>query len=91
VSYQARSRWEAGDPIYDALAAAERRDHAWAQARGRRLRALTDAIVTALDVPALLPAAHHADARVAIFTVLADHLYGLAAIDVPDLRKDPEP
>lgn len=77
-------RHELGDPVFAAIDAETRRDHAVATARGARLARLSAAVVSDLVGRGLVSADD--DARVAVFSVLADHLYGDAAIDVPTLR-----
>ena len=88
MTYLSRSQYELGDPIYDALADIERRDHLWAQARGKRLRALTECLVSGLVARGVLPGANSDPARVLIFGILADALAGNLAIDTPALRGD---
>ena len=64
------------------LRAAEAHDHARAGERGERLRHIANDVISMLLQQSLL----HGDprlARVVTFHVLADHLYGTAAIDTP--------
>ena len=84
MSFQSRSEYELGDPVYAELAAETARDHAAARERGERLVRLTTAVVDALVGDGLVATGD--DARVVIFSVLATGLYGNAAIDVPRLR-----
>lgn len=62
-------------------------DHAQAARRGQRLVDLADACILELLAGGLLPAARCDDARVALFTVLCDDIYGNAAVDIPRLRR----
>jgi hypothetical protein len=66
----------------------DRADLARAAARGQRVVDLADACLDGL-VPNILPAARKDDARVVLFHVLADALYGTVAIDIPPLRRLP--
>jgi hypothetical protein len=66
----------------DELRAAEAHDHARAGERGERLRRIANDIVSALTVGSLLRGEAYS-ARVTVFHVLADHLYGNASIDIP--------
>lgn len=68
----------APDPLDQELAADERRDrdeHA-ARGRGARLYTIAEAICSELVAVGHLPSSRYAPARVAVFTVLAEHLYG---------------
>jgi NAD(P)H-hydrate repair Nnr-like enzyme with NAD(P)H-hydrate epimerase domain len=73
--------------ISDAIDREERHDHALATARGQRLDQLARAIVDALVGNGLLSDPRYA--RVITFHVLADHLYGNAAIDIPTELEQP--
>jgi hypothetical protein len=70
--------------IEDELAAEARHDHALAGARGERLRLLADGVIAVLHGDGLLRDLD--SARVLVFHALAEHLYGNAAIDIPNLR-----
>lgn len=59
--------------------------HAKAKERGERILQLTNRLLRELTANGL-PVFHADDVRVAFFSVLADDLYGGAAIDVPTLR-----
>ena len=63
------------------LRAAEAHDHARAGERGERCLQIANAVVSEIDARGILrdPRA----ARVIAFHVVADHLYGNVAIDVP--------
>jgi hypothetical protein len=74
------------DPVDALLAAETHADHAKARARGERVRDLADACVNQLVAPGIVAAARRDDARVVLFDVLADALYGAAALDIPQLR-----
>lgn len=65
----------------DELRLEEQRDHARAGERGERCLRIANAVVDAINGRGLLrdPRA----ARVVAFHVVADHLYGNVAIDVP--------
>ncbi len=76
------------DPVEALVATEAQADHAKARARGERVRALADACLNALFGPGILPAARLDDARVVLFNVLADDLYGNTSLDIPPLRKD---
>jgi hypothetical protein len=82
VTHVPRSVYEYGDPVFEDLAREEHSDHHRATARGQRMLCLADSLVSVLDARGLLtdPAA----ARREAFHVLADALYGVQAIDVPD-------
>jgi hypothetical protein len=71
------------DPYDAELAADARADEAQARARGDRLYTLADAIVSELEVVGYLSSRSKGPARIHTFTVLADHLYGTAAIEIP--------
>jgi len=83
-----RSQYELGDPTYDHLAATERRDHLWAAACVTLLEGLADCLVSGLIAQSVLPGGRSDDARVIVFGILADALYGNLAIDTPALRGD---
>lgn len=75
----------ADDPVDLQVLVEEHRDHARARARGERLRALADAIVSTLEAHGLV---YDGDAAiVVVYGVLADHLYGNHAVDIPTLRR----
>lgn len=77
----------APDPLDVVMAREERMDHAQAERRGQRVRDLAEAVVAALMGPGLLPAAHRAQAVIVAVHILADDLYGNAALDLPaDVR-----
>jgi hypothetical protein len=82
VTYEARSHYEFGDPVLEALARDEHTDHHRARARGQRLLGIADSLVSVLEATGRLddPDAARGD----IFHVLADALYGNDAIDIPD-------
>jgi len=60
---------------------AEAHDHARAGERGDRLRQMANDVVSMLDLHGLVRDPR--EARVLTFGVLADHLYGLRAVDIP--------
>lgn len=74
------------DPVDAILAEETTRDHAMASVRGARIKRLADALVTSLVGRSLLLDSQSDDARVALFSILADDIYGTAAIDIPPLR-----
>jgi hypothetical protein len=78
------------DPVEAQIAADTQADHAQARRRGVRIRDLANACVNALVAPGLLAPRHVNDARVALFSILVDDLYGSLAVDIPPLRKDTE-
>jgi hypothetical protein len=82
MTYQPRSQYDFGDPVLEALARDEHTDHHRARARGQRLLGIADSLVSVLVATGRLddPDAARGD----IFHVLADALYGVQAIDVPD-------
>jgi hypothetical protein len=86
MSFVPRSRWEYGDRVAETIAAEEHADHARAGARGLRIRALSQSIVSGLVARNVLPGAQTDAARVIIFGILADALYGRQAIDIQNLR-----
>jgi hypothetical protein len=69
------------------LRQAEAHDHARAGERGERCRDLANAVVSAIDGRGLLRDPR--SARVIAFHVVADHLYGNVAIDVPTELGEP--
>jgi hypothetical protein len=82
VTHERRSQYEYGDPVVDELAREEHTDHHRAPARGRRVLLMADSLVSVLHVSGQLRDPEQA--RGDIFHVLADALYGVAAIEVPD-------
>jgi hypothetical protein len=81
MSHEARSQYEFAD---DPAAADEARDHARAHARGERLDLIARGIVSALTAQGL--GLDEDRCHVIVFHVLADHLYGNAAVDGPGER-----
>ena len=82
MTFQPRSQYELGDPVFEAIAQEARADHHRAAARGQRLLLLADSLVSVL-----VARGHLGDPELArgdIFHVLADALYSAGAIDVPD-------
>ena len=75
------------DPVDEMLNVDARIDHEQAVRRGQRIYLVADAAVADLIGRGLLQTASADDARVALFTIIADDVYGNAAIDVPPLRK----
>jgi len=75
------------DPVERLLADDAAADHAQAKTRGERVRDLADAIAVELHGRGMLHASRR-DTRAAIFHILADDLYGNAAIDIPNLWED---
>jgi hypothetical protein len=69
------------DPVEALLAREVQHDHALAEARGLRLRDLANAIINELMADGFV--LDQDRARGLVFHVLADHLYGHVAIDVP--------
>lgn len=63
-----------------------RLDHALARARGERVKGLVDHLTDELVATGVLEFSRRDDARVVMFSTLADDLYGLVAIDIPPLR-----
>jgi hypothetical protein len=61
------------------------------QERAQELLDLTNACLTSLVADGIVAAARLDDARVKVFHVLADYLYGNAAVDTPPLRSDHAP
>jgi hypothetical protein len=86
MSFQPRSQYEHGDPIADVIAREEHTDHHRAAARGQRLLVLADHLVAALQASCTVT--NVAAARAEIFHVLADDLYGNAAINTPDFTSE---
>lgn len=70
----------------DIIAREERTDHAQATRRGKRIRDLADACLSVLVARGLLASDRRNDARVAIFSILVDDIYGGAAVNIPTLR-----
>jgi len=60
-------------------------DHARAKARGLRAMEITNLVLCALDGHALV--SDPAQARVVIWTAVAESLYGLAAVDMPRMPR----
>ena len=82
MTYERRSTYEYGDPARDEAA-----DHARADARGRRLDEMAEAIVSGLSAGGIL--LQPGTAKTIVFGILADCLYGTQAIDIPtNLRGD---
>jgi hypothetical protein len=67
----------------DDIRQAEIADHARAGARGERLRVIANDVVSKLMAAGYFRGDLRG-ARVVTFHVLADHLYGLQAVDIPD-------
>jgi hypothetical protein len=86
MSFEPRSRYEYGDPLLEAVAREERHDHALAPARGARVEQIATAVVAALHTRGILTYPEVAQALT--FDVLANWLYGNAALDIPTRRKD---
>jgi hypothetical protein len=86
VTYERRSSYEFGDPVHEQLTREERRFHNHAAAHGQRVLLIADSLVSVLDARGLLtdPAA----ARREIFHTVADHLYGVQALDIPDFTNE---
>jgi hypothetical protein len=80
-----RSHYELGDPLAEALARQEHREHMTALAKGQRCLLIADAVISGLDALALLRV--EADARRVVFHTLANLLYTPdTPIDVPDFQ-----
>lgn len=75
------------DPLDVMLEQSATQDHAKAAQRGERVLRVTNAAINGLISRGLLAPADEDDARVAVFSLIADDLYGNAAIDVPRLRR----
>lgn len=73
------------DPVEAMLAQETAVDHSKAKWRGERVLGLCDRVASTLDAQGLLRASRD-DVRAELFHVIADDLYGDAAIDVPTLR-----
>jgi len=73
----------APDPLDDALDTDDRLEDAQACQRGVRLLTIADALVEELVGEGYLPARYTGPARVHCFTVLANHLYANATIEIP--------
>jgi hypothetical protein len=86
MSFQARAQYEFGDPVAEQITRDERTDHHHATARGQRLLRLADHLVAALQASCTVT--NVAAARAEIFHVLADDLYGNAAINTPDFTNE---
>ena len=71
------------DPLEEFLEADTRRDMDAARHRGARLLTLAHGIVVELVSSGYLPSRWSGPARVIVFHVLADGLYGNAAIEIP--------
>ena len=71
------------DPLDHALELDDRLDDAQAAARGARLLTIAEALVSELVGEGYLPARYTGPARVHCFTVLANHLYANATIEIP--------
>jgi hypothetical protein len=86
VTHQPRSVYEYGDVVHEQLAREEQTDHHHAAAHGQRVLLIADSLVSVLDARGLLtdPAA----ARREAFHVLADALYGVQALDIPDFTNE---
>jgi hypothetical protein len=80
---------KAEDPVEALLARERAHDHAIAAARGRRVLDLVDSIIGELQAEGLATL-NVDDARVVLFAVVADALYGNVAIDIPPLRESRE-
>jgi|SRR4051812_8951894 hypothetical protein len=74
------------DPVERQLATDTFLDHAKAKARGIRALEIADTALGALDGHGLVRDAERA--RVILWSAIADALYGNAAIDIPQLRRD---
>jgi pyruvate formate-lyase activating enzyme-like uncharacterized protein len=84
MTFERRSSYEYGDPVFEHVAREERTDHLRATARGQRLLGLADAVVDELRAHALLREDGVLERRL-IFHVLANYLYSQdAAIEIPD-------
>jgi hypothetical protein len=84
MTFERRSSYEYGDPVFEHVARDERTDHLRATARGQRLLGLADALVDELRAQALLQTDGVIERRL-FFRVLANALYSQdAAIDLPD-------
>jgi hypothetical protein len=84
MTFERRSSYEYGDPVFEHVARDERSDHHRATARGQRLLLMADAVVDELRAHDLLREDGVIERRL-IFQVLANHLYSQdAAIDLPD-------
>jgi hypothetical protein len=87
MTHLPRSHYELGDPLAEALARQERREHLTARAKGQRVLLIADACLTALIAQGS-SFAGAAEARRVLFHVLADLLYQPdTAIDVPDFTR----
>jgi hypothetical protein len=86
MTHVPRSVYEYGDPAFEEITREERTDHHRAAAHGQRVLLIADSLVSVLDARGLLtdPAA----ARREAFHVLADHLYGVQALDIPDFSNE---
>lgn len=76
------------DPIESRLAREAQHDHAQAQRRGQRIADLAAFCVGELIANGILPSEHRHAACVVLFPILADDLYGLAAVDIPTKNED---
>jgi hypothetical protein len=90
MTYLPRSHYELGDPVHEQIAAEEHTDHSRAKTRGLRLRGLSETIVSGLVARGVLPGGQSDAARVITYGILADHLYGVHAIDIPALGPERE-
>ena len=78
-------QYDTNDPVTILLAEEERQDHARAKARGIRVLDVTDLVLCALDGHGLLR--DQQQARIVIWSAVADALYGNLAIDIPQLQQ----
>lgn len=72
------------DPVSKLLADEEAADHARAKARGARIMDITRIVLGALDGHGLVR--DQEQARIVIWSALADALYGNVSVDVPQLQ-----
>ena len=86
MTFESRSHYEYGDPVLEQITRDEQHEHKLARARGEHVEHVARAVVDALHAHSLVtdpPAA-----RVVAFNVLANWLYGNAALDIP--RRSPK-
>lgn len=72
----------------EVLALEARADHAQAAERGQRIRDLADSCVGELIAEGYLPSEHRIPARTVLFPILADVIYGSAAVDIPPRKEN---
>lgn len=78
--------YDHGNPVDHVIAEDEAHDHARAKQRGERVLDITRIVLGALDGHGLVR--DQEQARIVIWSALADALYGNCSIDIPKLTRD---